>query len=298
MRKETKAMGIVLALALVLALVLSITSTGVAQASANPVRDMPESVRPGEDFNVTVTWTAPADAFNAIGLTDYANATASMTVSGNPGWCTPTPNANTTANNKVEYAWYGPYSSGTSFTAIYNVQVPTDAPERNYKFNGNLLYYIGGNGPYTEDIAGDSVITIEKTKAIFDTGSPENPYPSIFGIHNGTIKPNVTIKVCRLYTYPCEGTGGHVEYARIWNSSLDTNATWNGYIGDWHNISFNKTFTLVANKIYNYTICTGSYPQIIHAKSKPVTGGTITCTRFTDVNGNTYNNWIPAIRLE
>ena len=80
-RKETKAMGIVLALALV----LSITSTGVAQPPANPVRGMSESVRPREDFNVTVNWTTPADGFNAIGLTNYAHATANMNVSGNIG---------------------------------------------------------------------------------------------------------------------------------------------------------------------------------------------------------------------
>ncbi len=36
----------------------------------------------------------------------------------------------------------------------------------------------------------------EPPKNIFDTGSPENPYPSIMGIHNGIIKPNQTI------TYP------------------------------------------------------------------------------------------------
>ncbi|MBC8521692.1 MAG: right-handed parallel beta-helix repeat-containing protein, partial [Methanomicrobia archaeon] len=83
---------------------------------------------------------------------------------------------------------------------------------------------------------------------IFDTGAPTNPYPSIFGTHNGTIKPNQTITVNRLYTYPCQGTGGHTEYARIWNSTLDVNTTWNGYKGDWHNISFNKSFTLVANE--------------------------------------------------
>jgi hypothetical protein len=28
-----------------------------------------------------------------------------------------------------------------------------------------------------------------------------------------------------------------------------------------------------------------------------VDGGTITCTKFTDANGKTYNNWIPAIKL-
>jgi len=133
--------------------------------------------------------------------------------------------------------------------------------------------------------------------AIFDTGSPANPYPSIFGTHNGTIKPNQTITVSTLYTYPCPGTGGHTEYARIWNSTLDVNATWNGYVDDWHNISFNEPFTLVKDEVYNYTIRTGSYPQIIHARSKPVTGGLINCTTFTDANGKIYDDWIPAIRL-
>ena len=102
------------------------------------------------------------------------------------------------------------------------------------------------------------------TENIFDTGAPANPYPSISGTHNGTITLNVTIEVSKLYTYPCPGTGGHTEYARIWNSSLDTNATWNGYVGDWHNISFDKIFMLAANETYNYTIRTGSYPQIHH----------------------------------
>jgi len=47
----------------------------------------------------------------------------------------------------------------------------------------------------------------------------------------------------------------------------------------------------------NYTIRTGSYPQIIHAESKDVTGGRITCSEFVDVNGKRHEDWIPAIRL-
>ncbi|MCK4733070.1 MAG: hypothetical protein KAT65_11500 [Methanophagales archaeon] len=157
MRKETKAVGIVLALALF----LSIISTGVAQAQANPVRDLPESVEAGADFTVTVNWTAPADDFNAIGLHDEANATAGMTVSGNTGWCSPNADAKTTANNIIEYVWYGPYSSGTGFTAVYSVHVPIGTPEGNYTFdNGNLEYYIGEVGPSIEDITGDSVIRV------------------------------------------------------------------------------------------------------------------------------------------
>ena len=141
-------------------------------------------------------------------------------------------------------------------------------------------------------------VNISEENLIFDTDSPANPYPSISGIHNGTIKPNHTINVSTLYTYLCSGTGGHTEYARIWNNSgLDVNATWNGYVGDWYNITFNETFVLYQNEMYNYTIRTGSYPQIIHESPFNATGGTITCTKFTDANGKTYNNCIPAVRL-
>lgn len=137
-----------------------------------------------------------------------------------------------------------------------------------------------------------------KGYAQFDTSSPGNPYPSIAGIHNGTIKPNETIKVRKLYTYPCAGTGGHSEYIRIWNNSgWNRTATWDGYKGDWHNVSFGESFILQPGAEYNYTIITGSYPQIIHETSVNTTGGIITCPEFIDVNGKVYNDWIPAIKL-
>ncbi|MHC1635315.1 MAG: S8 family peptidase [Candidatus Methanospirareceae archaeon] len=132
---------------------------------------------------------------------------------------------------------------------------------------------------------------------IFDTKQPEDPYPSIFGIHNGTITPDKTIIATKLYTYPCVGTGGHTEYAKIWNASWEATATWSGYKGDWHNISFDKTVILMANETYNYTIITGSYPQIHHTSSLLTENGWINCTEFIDVNGRRYNNQIPAIKL-
>lgn len=132
---------------------------------------------------------------------------------------------------------------------------------------------------------------------VFDTGSPENPYPSICGTHHGTIKPNQTITVSKLYTYPCPGTGGHTERVKIWNDTrVIVEANWTGYRGDWHNITFDE-ITLEAGETYNYTIHTGSYPQIIHEHTANVTGGTITCTQFTDANGKVYRDWIPAIIL-
>jgi hypothetical protein len=131
----------------------------------------------------------------------------------------------------------------------------------------------------------------------FDTRAPANPYPSIFGTHKGTITPNQTITVSKLYIYPCSGTGGHLEYVRIWNKTWgDVEAHWNGYVGDWHNITFDPMFTILANHTYNYTVITGSYPQIHHDTTLTVSDGEITCAEFTDANGKTYNNWIPAIR--
>jgi len=133
------------------------------------------------------------------------------------------------------------------------------------------------------------------TKFTFDTG--EGGYPSIMGIFNGTITPFHDVIAEKLYVYPCEGTGGHAEYVRIWNESWSVNGTWAGYGGDWHNISFKEPVVLEAGKTYNITIRTGSYPQIHHVKSLKLRDGWINCTEFIDVNGKKYYDWIPAIRL-
>jgi len=136
----------------------------------------------------------------------------------------------------------------------------------------------------------------------FDTGSPENPYSSLFGTHNGTITPNQTITVSKLYTHPCAGTGGHSEYVAFYNATTGeeiANGTWTGYqgAGDYHYIVFEKSFRLEKDVTYNYTIRTGSYPQIHHTSALPTANGWINCTEFTDANGKEYTDWIPAIRL-
>ena len=108
-----------------------------------------------------------------------------------------------------------------------------------------------------------------------------------------------TIIATKLYTYPCEGTGGHTEYAAFYhtNGTLIVEAHWNGYQSDWHNITFNNPVVLLSNETYNYTIRTGSYPQIHHNKTLTVPDGEITCTKFIDANGRVYYDWIPAIKL-
>jgi len=135
----------------------------------------------------------------------------------------------------------------------------------------------------------------------FDTG--KGTYPSIMGTHKGEIKPSCNINVSKLYTYPCPGTGGHTESIEVYeNGELIANGTWEGYTGDWHNITLHNVtgapyVRLLKGHKYNYTIVTGSYPQIIHRKEFNATGGEITCTEFVDANGRVYYDWIPAIKL-
>ncbi|KAF5413590.1 MAG: Outer membrane protein assembly factor BamB [Candidatus Methanophagaceae archaeon] len=164
---------------------------------------------------------------------------------------------------------------------------------------GDVVTYFYGDGNVTPANA-SKVIKIRVHTggpAIFDTGTSLNPYPSISGTHNGTITPNKTIPVNRLFTYPCAGTGGHTEFVRIWDDDVDVNATWQGYTEDWHNLTFNKPFSLEPNKTYNYTIRTGSYPQIHHIDTLATVNGEINCTRFVDGNGKEYHAMIPAIML-
>ena len=142
----------------------------------------------------------------------------------------------------------------------------------------------------------DGWTSIPTPTGSFDTGS--GGYPSIMGNHTGTIKPNHDVIATKMYTYPCPGTGGHTEYVKIWNSTWNATAIWDGYVGDWHNITFDCAVVLLENKKYNYTIITGSYPQIHHTDRLEIDDGEITCAAFIDANGKRHNNWIPAIRLE
>jgi len=176
-----------------------------------------------------------------------------------------------------------------------------DIEEGTYTFSGVLRDRKGEE----YEISGDAEIIVKQATGQFDTGSPVNPYPSIFGTHTGTVTPSRTIIVQKLYTYPCPGTGGHSEYIVLYeNGTLIANGTWNGYKGDWHKIWQNSVVgtpyvTLLKDHVYSYTIRTGSYPAIIHETTYNATGGTITCTDFTDANGKRYfMGWIPAIRFE
>jgi len=128
----------------------------------NPDRTLPPTVERGETFDVTVTFTAPADKFNAISVTDLAPEGWDVTVS--TAWCTPNADAVLATGNKAEIAWYGEpgggFDKGTSFSVLYKVTVPDYACAGIHTFDGFLGYFIGPVGQIFEDITGDSEVEV------------------------------------------------------------------------------------------------------------------------------------------
>jgi len=132
--------------------------TVLAYPPANPVRALPGMVDKGETFNVTVNFTAPANNFFLISLSDLAPPGWNVTV--NVAWCTPVATSFTATGNEAQIVWAGPFDNGTFFTAVYKVAVPADAGEGFYTFAGHLQYYFGAEGPYRENITGDSQVPL------------------------------------------------------------------------------------------------------------------------------------------
>jgi hypothetical protein len=158
---ERKLGGMVLVVLLITSLLAVFAGGGLVAAgvSANPVRALPAEVSPGDEFQVTVNFTAPADNFNSIGLDDMAPAGWNATV--DRTWCTPAADiASDPIPEEAGCIWFGPYAAGVGFTAVYNVTVPADATSGTYNFtDGTLEYYIGGSN-FTENITGDYQVTV------------------------------------------------------------------------------------------------------------------------------------------
>jgi len=144
-------------------MLVALMPLGIALAQqANPDRVLPDTVQKGETFEVTVNFTAPADMFNAIGLTDLCPDGWNVTV--NTTWSTPNADVFTATGNKAEIGWYGQpdvgFDKDTTFTAVYKVTVPDDASAGIYVFDGSVEYYVGPEGPYSENITGGSQVEV------------------------------------------------------------------------------------------------------------------------------------------
>ena len=282
------------------------------ESSSGPIISVEPSylkVSPGEEFTVNITVDPVGVEILGAQYELYFNNTILQATKQIKGQFLTQDGASSMVitnaiNNTIGKAEYGEFR-----TVDYGVTLPGILATITFKaMDEQGTSNLNLSNEVLSDVLGESIPgvlvnngTVEIEVYIFDTSSPENPYPCISGIHNGTIIPNQPIIVNRIFTYSCSGTGGHTEYVRIWGNGEDANATWSGYVDDWHNLTFNRTFTLEPGIEYNYTIRTGSYPQIIHIHALEyeynATGGKIRCSEFTDANGKKYENWIPAIRL-
>ena len=106
---------------------------------------------------------------------------------------------------------------------------------------GDAPYSIGGDKDYYPLMEPFENYIIAPELAIFDTGKPSNPYPSIAGTHTGNIIPSQDITVHKIYTYPCVGTGRAYRIRKNMERHMGgKEAYWGGYQHDWHNITFDE----------------------------------------------------------
>jgi len=148
--------------------------TSVSRNLPNPD---PTTVERGVTLDVTVTFTAPGDAFNSIGLVDEVPAGWEIEV--NPSWCTPNADFSNIAGDEAQYLWYGPYSSGQTFTAQYKVTVPDDADCVTYPFDGELGYKIAGGATIKESIGGDGTVAVDSPHLYTNPGPPSHDFGTV-----------------------------------------------------------------------------------------------------------------------
>lgn len=278
---------------------LTITLDGVDVKKKANITSSSVSYKPQEPFNdgihlVNVTVSDNQGNFNFTNWSFIVDAHAPTITIISPINDTTYNNSSINLNYSVneETMW-----EGYSLDGAANVTLTGNTTLANLTggMHNVIVYANDTAGKMNSSIVWFTVVTSESIT--FDTGA--GTYPSIMGIHKGNFTPSNDLTVNRMYTYPCAGTGGHSEYVKFRNDTWSVEANWTGYEGDWHYIIFNASFSLKANETYNYIICTGSYPQIIHKQTHTMLDGSvITCTEFEDANGKVYENWIPAIRLE
>jgi hypothetical protein len=167
--KPVKSLSIAFILAVLLLMSVPVTS-GMADAFT-ATRTLPGgNLHPGDTFDVTVSFSAPDDNFNAIGVMDIAPT--GWQVSVNTAWCTPAATyGNNPETNKVEYTWFGPYASGARFTVVYKVTVPNDVSDGTYNFTGGQVeYYLSGSGPHFADTTSNIEVTVARANSGIGSG--------------------------------------------------------------------------------------------------------------------------------
>ncbi len=137
--------------------------TATFEVGPTVTRTLPgEILYPDDVFDVTIQFTAPTNDFNSVGITDIAPTGWAVAV--NKAWCTPPADGGTAVTNTAEYGWLDFFNDGTAFTVVYKVTVPTGATSGTYVFpDGQLEYFVAGNGHYYVDITGDDEVNVSAT---------------------------------------------------------------------------------------------------------------------------------------
>jgi hypothetical protein len=143
----------------------SFTATGNRTLAANFIpgelvvtRTLPEAVFENTTFQVKIQFTAPADDFNTISITDIVPPGWEAAV--NTSWCSPSASSTSIPDTGVvQYTWLPAFPAGTVFTAVYEVTVPAGTTPGTYTFSGGQVEYsINGAGPFTAPVGGDSEV--------------------------------------------------------------------------------------------------------------------------------------------
>jgi len=164
MNSSRRRWGLHLVLAAALLLALIVGSVNTVLADAMVARELPDyGLKPGETFDVIITFTAPSANTHAVVLFDEAPSGWAVQV--DKTWCTPEAQTDKTYGaNQAEYTWLGPYGQGETFTAVYRVTVPAGAAPGPHTFpNGQLLYYVTPHpaSPVNEAITADNQVQVE-----------------------------------------------------------------------------------------------------------------------------------------
>jgi len=170
--------------------VFPVAQIAVGGGGPNPTRDLPAVAERGEQFNVIVTFHAPADDFHAPCLVDWVPADWSLDAS--KDWCNPTPFAAKVTDNMVEYGWIGSWNNGTNFTVLYKVTVPCNASLENYTFGDGYLDYFDVDhvNQTTANITGDFNVTVVRQAINFTPASTD-----FYGVVNGTNPLDQTLEL-------------------------------------------------------------------------------------------------------
>jgi len=144
-------------------LVLASVTVALAYAQGNIQRSNPQYVTSGEWFEVEITFTAPTDETNAVGIADNLEG-ASVRVDSE--CCFPSGayvNTNSEAN-MIEAAWAASFNAGDEMVLVYEAMVEGE-PMDEFIFTGCVYYFDGqrtcyepkNKEPYCEDIIQEDI---------------------------------------------------------------------------------------------------------------------------------------------